>query len=198
MAQHQRNNNNGINWFSYCLRRDPAPGSDGLMELQSFRHYITVAPKRAKSAKSFMSKFSKTATWNVRTLSQVGKLHNFLAELDRMEIHCIGLCEVKWPKSADIARDKKWILFSRGDQHHCRIALILNSTFGSSVLSSWPKSDHLLLVKLKSSPFNANILVAYVPTAEAEDHDIDSFYGSLDELYSVCENKLNYNCYEWL
>ena len=51
-----------------------------------------------------------------------------------------------------------------------------------------PKNDRMLLVKIKSSPYNVNILVTYTPTSEAEDHGINSYYRDLDELYSGCES----------
>jgi len=62
--------------------------------------------------------------------------------------------------------------------------LILDKRLSKSILGCWPKSDRLLLVKLKASPFNINMTVAYAPTTDADEQMIEEFYDSLDELYS--------------
>ena len=52
----------------------------------------------------------------------------------------------------------------------------MDKTFTKSILSYLPKSDRLLLVKLKASPFNINLIVAYAPTAEADESVLEMFY----------------------
>ena len=64
--------------------------------------------------------------------------------------------------------------------HHQGVALILNKESSKSVIAVKPKSDRTLLVKLKSRPVNINLIVAYAPTAESNDTDIDRFYADLD------------------
>ena len=38
----------------------------------------------------------RIATWNVRTLYQIGKLENIKQEMTRLQINILGLCETRW------------------------------------------------------------------------------------------------------
>jgi len=49
---------------------------------------------------------------------------------------------------------------------------MLNKRLSKSILGCWPKSDRLLIVKLKASPFNINMFVAYAPTTDTDDRII--------------------------
>lgn len=90
--------------------------------------------------------------------------------------------------AGDFYKDNKRVFYSGMEKEHkYGVGLILDSYFSKAVLSFWPKSERILLVKLKASPFNVNIIVVYATTAEAEDIDIDNFYSSLDEVYTYCK-----------
>jgi len=149
----------------------------------------TASQLHVTTAKNFRSKLSKIGSWNVRTLFQAGKLDNVIQEMDRMGLQCLGLCEVRWTQAGEFQKDQKRIFYSGGTQHQRGVGLILDKHFSRSVLSFWPKSDRTMLVKLKASPFNVNIIVVYAPTAEAEEEDIDNFYDSLNEVYSCCKSQ---------
>ena len=45
----------------------------------------------------------KIATWNVRTMHQVGKKANVEKEMQRMNLDVLGLSEVRWPGVGCIA-----------------------------------------------------------------------------------------------
>jgi len=202
IKSHKRTERNDVKGTYSPLCDGPSSGNDvsqkeiRRQQYRRDRHPMTAASTSTstsisttpRNAKDFRSKFSKIATWNVRTLFQAGKLDNVLLEMNRMRIGCLGLCEIRWTKAGDFIKDNKRVLFSGGEQHHRGVALVLDRNFASSVLSFWPYSDRLMLVKLKSSPFNVNVIVAYAPTAAAEDHDISSFYASLQELHSSCKS----------
>lgn len=109
--------------------------------------------------------------------------------MDRMRINCLRLQEVRWPGAGDFYKDKKRVFYSGMEkEHNYSVGLILDSHLSKAVLSFWPKSDRILLVKLKASPFNVNIIVVYAPTAEAEDIDIENLYNFLDEVYTYCKS----------
>jgi len=80
-----------------------------------------------------------------------------------MRINCLGLCEVRWTENDQFRKNDKTIIYSGGHEHQRGVALILDKRLSKSVLGYWPKSDRLLLVKLKASPFNINMIVAYAP-----------------------------------
>ena len=97
-----------------------------------------------------------------------------------MNIQCLGLCEVRWPGVGEFYKEDKHIFYSGGTEHQHIVGLILDRHFGNFVLSFWPKSEQVMSVTLKASPFNVNIIVIYVPTSEADDHKIDYFYEELE------------------
>lgn len=124
----------------------------------------------------------------MRTLYQAGKLDNVLAEMDNLKISCLGLCEVRWTGAGDFIKNERRIFYSGGSKHQHGVGLILNRSFSSSVLSFMPKNERMMLIKIRASPFNVNILVTYAPTSEEEEDIINSYYRDLDALYSSCKS----------
>jgi len=117
---------------------------------------------------------------------QQGKLDNVLMEMNRMRINCLGLCEVRWTGNGQFRKNDKTITYSGEHEHQRGVALILDKRLSKSILGCWPKSDRMLLVKLKASPFNINMIVAYAPTTDADEQTIEEFY---DSLYSNCKSQ---------
>ena len=158
MKQNQRRNN-GVNESLDFNNQSLTPGSWSLRS-QGFcdRHSATVV-----NAKTFTNRTQRIATWNIRKVYQQGKLDNVWMEMNRMRINCLGLCEVRWTENDQFRKNDKTIIYSGGHEHQRGVALILDKRLSKSVLGYWPKSDRLLLVKLKASPFNINMIVAYAP-----------------------------------
>ena len=124
--------------------------------------------------------------WNVRTLCQAGKLDNVIHEMNRVNLQWLGLCEVRWPGTGDCNKDGKCIFYPGGanNQHQHGVALVLDRLFAEAGILFWPRSDRVLLVKIKACPFSINIIVVYAPRAEAEDREIEECYQTLEEVYS--------------
>jgi len=80
------------------------------------------------------------------------------------------------------------VIYSRGNEHRQGVAFILNKQPLNSIMVIWPKSERILLVKLKSSPFNLNIIVA---TADSDDETICNFYAELEEVSSSASRKIS-------
>ena len=112
-----------------------------------------------------------------------------MLEMNRMRISCLNLCKVRWTGNAQFEKDDETIIYAGGCGHNNGVALIMDKTFTKSILSYLPKSDRLLLVKLKASPFNINLIVAYVPRAEADESVLEMFYEALDNLYKNCKSQ---------
>ena len=124
---------------------------------------------------TFRNEIQRIATWNIRTLHQKGKLDSVVLERNRIRISNLGLCEVRWTGNGQFEKDDKTIIYSGGGEHNNGVALIMDKKFTDSTLSYLPKSDRLLLGKLKASPFNINQIVAYAPTAEADESVLKMF-----------------------
>jgi len=92
--------------------------------------------------------------------------------MNRMRINCLGLCEVRWTENGQFRKNDKIVIYSERHGHQRGVALLLDARLSKSIFGCWPKSDRLLLVKLKASPFNVNMIVAYAPTTEADEQMI--------------------------
>jgi len=191
-TQRRRKTANGVNGIR-SKTTNTSPGDVNVLSQASRdRHPVTVTnstDQQPRNAKIIRTTRTKIGTWNVQTLFQVGKLDNVIIEMDRMGLACLGLCEVRWTDSGDFKKNDKRVLYSGGASHHRGVGLILNKNFSNSVISYWPKSDRIMFVKLKASPYNINIIVIYAPTSDAEDEAIESFYDELDQVYRHCKPK---------
>ena len=59
-----------------------------------FQHDLDNMP--VPICKSIKCESIKIATWNIRTLTDLGKLDNIKQEMSRMNINILGLCEMRW------------------------------------------------------------------------------------------------------
>jgi len=109
--------------------------------------------------------------------------------MDRIRIDCLGLCETRWTNIREFSKGKRKFFYFGGSKYQRGVALVLNYHFAKSVLSFWPKNENMLLVKLKSSPSNLNVIVSYASTADADEEEINEFYKSLDDVYKTCKSK---------
>lgn len=56
----------------------------------------------------------------------------------------------------------------------------------------WAVSYRILLIKLSDRTFDVNISQTYVPNAESNEDNIDTFYNDLDNVLNLCRNSVNY------
>lgn len=130
----------------------------------------------------------KMATWNVRTLTDLGKLENIKQEMKRMEINILGLCEMRWLGAGSLISEDVSIIYSGGDQQRNGIGIILDQKRARSVKGFWSISDRVLLVKLEGQPININIIQVYAPTSESTEEEIQKFYNDLNTAMRQCKH----------
>ena len=58
-------------------------------------HPATVAKNKENIRKRWKNNTMYIATWNVRTLFQLGKLNNVVMEMNRMRLKLLGLAEMR-------------------------------------------------------------------------------------------------------
>ena len=84
-------------------------------------HVRQVAPDRHPASVVHNRKQLRTATWNVQTMLQKGKLENVKQEMKRMEINILGLAEMRCKGAGEITSDGLKVLYSGGDKHHAGV-----------------------------------------------------------------------------
>ena len=178
-SQRQENIDNGVNGSSDNQIAAVAPGR-GFREQQanSDRYHATVCRQNRKQ---------KIATWNVRTLSQAGKLANLRQEMERLKISVLGVSEVRWPGSGEVQYEKSKFIYSGGDKRERGVGILLAEDAAKSLKGYWAVSDRIILVKLQGSPFDINIIQVYAPTADADEEAVEDFYDSIDSVIGECK-----------
>ena len=122
----------------------------------------------------------RIATWNVLTLNSPGHSTLLSAELSRLRISIAGLQEVRWPGSGETNAGDYRLLWSGHDSDRVQgVALALDKTSLSALVSWQPLGPRLLYARLKHSQGFLSIFVCYAPTDTSEDTLKDSFYETL-------------------
>jgi len=68
----------------------------------------------------------KLATWNIRTMSQVGKMMEIVEELQKWDIDITAIQEVRWKENGKINKPKYTVYYSGTEkQGEHRVGFIL-------------------------------------------------------------------------
>ncbi|XP_030760798.1 craniofacial development protein 2-like [Sitophilus oryzae] len=132
-------------------------------------------------------RITRVATWNVRSLYAAGKLANLDAEMHRLQIKILGLCEVRWPGSGTIRTEHGTLYYSGNDNpnHYNGVGVLVSSGIERSVVDFFPISDRLMVLKIKTSRRIMNIVQVYAPTSEKQDDMVEQFYNELEDIMKL-------------
>ena len=135
----------------------------------------------------------RIASWNVRTLYEAGKCQQAINEMQRYNLHILGVSESHWIQFGQKRlRSGFLVLFSGRDQapHREGVALILSKT-AQNTLRGWEAHGPRIIMasfSSRSKKVNINVVQVYAPTNDAEEEVKDEFYnrlqGVLDKLPS--------------
>ena len=62
------------------------------------------------------------------------------------------------------------------------VAIIINKRVQNAVLGCNLKNDKMISVHFQGKPFNVTVIQVYVPTANAEEAEVERFYEDLQDL----------------
>ena len=127
-------------------------------------------------------------TWNVRTLLQAGKLELLQRELDRLRYDVVGLAEVRWPGSGQMAQGR--FLYT-GEQNGGEkgVAFFLSVRAKRALIEWLPISSRVIVARFKGRKNNLSVLQAYAPTADSNDEDLEEFYDQVEEGLTKMPNR---------
>src|SRR5438132_876501 len=114
----------------------------------------------------------KIGTWNVRTLTHLGKLDNIKLEMKRLNVNILGMSEVRWKGAGDHMADEYRIIYSGGEGLQIGVTIMLYHSTSKYIIGHWPVSDIVLIVKLRDQYFNISLIQVYAPTTQSPDADI--------------------------
>ena len=135
--------------------------------------------QQATAVKSSKMNAIRIATWNVRTLFLAGQLENLKQEMQTLDVDILGVCETRWTGNGRFNSDDIVMLYSGGETHSNGVGIIMKKEFAKSIIGCWTISDRVMVIKLKGTPANINIIEAYAPTSTSSELDLETFYHHL-------------------
>ena len=125
-----------------------------------------------------------TGTWNVRSLSETGKIAQLTHEMERYTWNILGLCETRWTNFGEHTTPEGHKLYYSGDEKlriH-GVGFLVHKDTVSTVMGCRPISSRLITIRLRSTPFNVFIIQAYAPTSDHSEEDLEDFYQQLQAV----------------
>ena len=126
----------------------------------------------------------KIGFWNVRTMYDTGKLAQVTTEMQRYDLHILGVSESRWTGSGKITTATgETVLYSGREDglHYDGVAIILKKGVDKCLLEWKPINSRLLKIRLKGKQVNTTLIQCYSPTNEAEEEEKDNFYEMLQK-----------------
>ena len=108
-----------------------------------------------------------------------GELEVVRQEMARVNIDILGLSELKWTGMGEFNSDDHQINYC-GQESLSRngVAIIVHKRVQNAVLECSIKKDRMISVPLQGKPFNITIIQVYALTNNAEEAEVEWFYGS--------------------
>ena len=142
-----------------------------------------IGTKKWKTSKKW-----KIATWNVRTMYQVGKKANVEKEMRRLHLDILGISEVRWPGVGCVRNPTGEVfIYSGGKNAERGVGVMLSRYINEHLIGFWAVSDRVLLVKIRGAPFDVCIIQVYAPTSEHDEEEVDKFYEEVNLAREQCK-----------
>ncbi|ESO11453.1 hypothetical protein HELRODRAFT_183147 [Helobdella robusta] len=126
--------------------------------------------------------------WNVRSLWQTGAYALMKKELERFRYDVVGLCEVRWTEGGEMEGGK--ILWSGTEREHVYgVGMVIGEKAKKALLEYNPVNERMMYARFKGYPRDIDVVVAYAPTMDHSDAEIEAFYDQLEQTMNVLPNK---------
>ena len=105
-------------------------------------------------------------TWNVKTLTNTGKVEEPEHDLTRYR-NILGLWESLLLKAGEKSTQESHRLYWSGpeDTHEQSVGFFAHKNIVNCVMNCCPIPNRLFTIRLRASPFNITIIQAYAPTS---------------------------------
>ena len=115
-----------------------------------------------------------------------GKLEVVKQEMARVNVHILGINELKWTGMGDFNSDDPYIYYC-GQEFLRRngVAILVNKRVQNAVLGCNLKNDRMISVRFQGKPFNITVIQVYAPTSNTEEGEVERFYEDLQDLLEL-------------
>jgi len=110
-------------------------------------------------------------TWNVRTMTTPGKVEVVQAEMERYNISCLWLSEVRWTGKGHFRTDKGNLIIYSGSESRkeAGVSAILDKGMSASLLGYNPITNRILTIRISGRPRNMTLIQVYVGSDKSSD-----------------------------
>ncbi|XP_055387849.1 craniofacial development protein 2-like [Condylostylus longicornis] len=128
-----------------------------------------------------------TATWNIRSIYQAGKLANTVNEMKRLNIDILGISETWWAGSGECVTNGPKLYHSGNetDAHRRGVGVIIPQHLTNCVTNFMPESDRVMLLKINAKPLTLNIIQVYAPTFDKSEEEVEDFYAEVTKVLKL-------------
>ena len=108
-----------------------------------------------------------------------GKLKVVKQDMARVNIDILGISKLKRTEMGEFNSDDHYIYYC-GQESLRRngVAIMVNKRVRNAVLGCNLKNNRMISVHLQGKPFNITVIRVYAPRSNAEEAEVEWFYGS--------------------
>ena len=148
----------------------PSPGQKGVLRISRFLNSKTIL---------------RIGNWNVRTLTQIGKIQQVEKQFKKYRLDILAMSETRFCGiGKEVLEEGSVMLFSgRGDEVRREGVGLMLTPKAAKALTEWKAvNSRLLLARFKSAQCNLSVIVCYAPVNDAQDDMKDDFYSKLQDV----------------
>ena len=107
-----------------------------------------------------------------------GKMEVVKQEMARENVDILGISELKWTGMGEFNSDDHYIYYwGQESLRRNGVAIMVNKRVWNAELECNLKNDRMISVRFQGKPFNITVIQVYAPTSNAEEAEVEWFYG---------------------
>ena len=111
-------------------------------------------------------------------------------QMARVNIHILGISELKWTGMGEFNSDDHYIYYCEQESlGRNGVAIMVNKRVRNAILGCYLKNKRMISVRLQGKPFNITVIQVYAPTSNAEEAEVELFYEDLQDLLELTPKK---------
>ena len=119
-----------------------------------------------------------------------GKLEVVKQEMARVNIHILGISELKWTGMGEFNSDDHYIYYCGQESLRGNgVAIMVNKRVQNAVLGCNLKNDRMISVHFQGKPFNITTIQVYAPISNAKEAEIERFHDDIQDLLELTLKK---------
>ena len=123
-----------------------------------------------------------------------GKLEVVKQEMARVNVDILEISKIEWTGMGEFNSDDHYIYYC-GQESLRRngVAIMANKRVRNAVLGCNLKNDRMISVRFQGKPFNITVIQVYATTSNAEEAEVERFYGDLQDLLELTPKKMSFS-----